>query len=169
MVGNFKRSAAVTALIASFSMAASPALAHDRAGGGWGGRYRQHDRIDGGDVLAGILIIGGIAAIASAASKASRQQRDYRDSQPRYREEPRRYGSADDRPEWRESTGIDGAVNRCIDEVNRGRARVGEVESVNRDGGGWRVAGSTTNNGAFSCTIDSDGRIRNVNVDGRAI
>ena len=168
MMGNFKRSAAAAALAASLTMAATPAMARDW-GGGWGGRYRHHDRIDGGDVLAGILIIGGIAAIASAASKASKQQRDYREPEPRYRDDAPRYGSEDNRPEWREGTGIDGAVNRCIDEVNRGRSRVGEVESVNRDAGGWRVSGSTTGNGNFSCSIDRDGRIRNVSVDGRAI
>lgn len=56
--------------------------AHHRHGGwgggygGWGG-YRHHhhgDGIDGGDVLAGILILGGIAAIATAASNNSRDR-----------------------------------------------------------------------------------------------
>lgn len=166
MMDKFKRSAALAALAASLSMAATPAMA--RGWGGWGGHYRHHDRVDGGDVLAGILIIGGIAAIASAASKASKQ-RDYREPEPRYRDEGQRYGNDEDRPEWREGTGIDSAINRCIDEVNHGRTRVGEVESVNRDAGGWRVAGTTTGNGTFSCTIDRDGRIRNVNVNGQAI
>ena len=182
MANKFKRSAAVLALAASASMVATPAMARGW-GGGWGGHARHHDRIDGGDVLAGTLIVGGLAAIASAASKAARQQGDYRQPQPRYREEapryreeaPRyreevpRYGEADDRPEWRDGTGIDGAVNRCIDELNRGRNRVGEVESVNRDGGGWRVAGTTTGDSSFSCVIDRDGRIRSVSVAGRAI
>ena len=36
--------------------------------GGWGGRHHHDDGIDGGDVFAGLLILGGIAAIASAAS-----------------------------------------------------------------------------------------------------
>lgn len=164
MTGKFKRTAAAVALAASFSMAATPVMAR-----GWGGHYRHHDRIDGGDVLAGILIIGGIAAIASAASKASKQQRDYREPMPRQRDDGARYGSDDDRPEWREGTGIDSAINRCIDEVNRGRTQVGEVDSVNRADGGWRITGTTTGNGNFSCTIDRDGRIRNVNVDGQAI
>lgn len=168
MTGRFKRAAAVAALAASLSMAATPAMARGW-GGGWGGHYRQHDRVDGGDILAGILIIGGIAAIASAANKASKQQRDYREPPPREREDLPRYGRTDDRPEWREGAGIDGAVNRCIDEVNRGRTRVGEVESVNRETGGWRIAGSTTGNGNFSCVIDREGRIHNVNVDGHAI
>jgi hypothetical protein len=167
MTGKFKRSAAALALAVSFSMAATPALAR----GGWGGHYHKRDRVDGGDILAGILIIGGIAAIASAASKAKKEReqmpRDYPDDS--YREDRNDYGRGDDRPEWREGSGIDMAVNRCIDEVNRGRERVGEVESVNRDANGWRVSGTTTGRGNFSCTIDRDGRIRNVNVDGQAI
>lgn len=166
MTGKFKRSAAALALAASLSMAATPAMAR-----GWGGGYRHHDRVDAGDVIAGILIIGGIAAIASAASKAKKQS----EPQPRqypsepYRDDRPSYGRDDDRPEWRDGGGIDNAVNRCIDEVNRGRERVGAVDSVNREANGWRIAGTTTGNGRFSCTIDRDGRIRNVNVDGRAL
>ena len=38
--------------------------------GGWG--HRHHDRVDTGDVLGGLLILGTIAAIASAASKDTR-------------------------------------------------------------------------------------------------
>lgn len=170
MTGKITRTAAALALAASFSMAATPAMARGW-GGGWGGHYRNHDRVDGGDILAGILIIGGIAAIASAASKANKQrssQDDYREPLPRDRQDAPRYGSDDDRPEWREGIGLDSAVNRCIDEVNRGKTRVGEVESVNRDAGGWRIAGTTTGDGNFSCVIDRDGRVRNVNVDGQA-
>lgn len=169
MTARYRRIASAAALAASLPLAATPAMARGWSGG-WGGHYRHSDRIDAGDVLAGILIIGGIAAVASAASKAAKQRsesRDYRD--PRPRDDAPRYGADDDRPEWREGAGIDNAVNRCIDEVNRGRTRVGEVESVNREASGWRIAGTTTANGAFSCTVDGDGRIRNVNVDGRAI
>jgi len=172
MTASFARIATAAALAASFSLAATPALARGW-GGGWGGSHRHHDRIDAGDVLAGILIIGGIAAVASAASKGENQrqeQQDYRDPRPRHRDDTMpRYGADDDRPEWREGAGIDTAVNRCIDEVNRGRSRVGGVESVNREANGWRVSGTTTANGTFSCTVDGEGRIRNVNVDGRAI
>ena len=171
MTGTFKRIAVALALTAAASTAATPAMAR-----GWGGQYRHHDRVDGGDILAGILIIGGIAAIASAASNAKKarpSQGDYREPLPRQREAAPGYGRDDNRPEWREGTGegggIDSAINRCIDEVNRGKTRVGEVDSVNRDASGWRVAGTTTGNGNFSCMIDRDGRIRNVNIDGQAI
>ena len=40
--------------------------------------HRDHDGISAGDVIAGALIIGGIAAVASAASNNNRYDRDYR-------------------------------------------------------------------------------------------
>ena len=57
-------------------------------------QYRQHDRdgVSVGDVIAGALIIGGIAAIASAANKNDRgyyRDDDYRDDRAGYGE---RYG-----------------------------------------------------------------------------
>ena len=55
---------------------------------GWSqyGRYHKRHRggIDGGDVLAGVLVLGGIAAIASAASN-SKNRDTYRDRDYRYR------------------------------------------------------------------------------------
>lgn len=48
--------------------------------------HRDRDGISAGDVIAGALIIGGIAAVASAASKNDRGYRygDYRDGDYRY-------------------------------------------------------------------------------------
>ena len=40
---------------------------------------RHHDGISAGDVIAGALIIGGIAAVASAASSRNRYDDRYRD------------------------------------------------------------------------------------------
>ena len=87
MNGNKSRLAAVLASVAALTMSASPALAQDWGwgGGNWG--HRHHDRVDAGDVIAGILIIGGIAAIASAASKNKRDRRDNNreyDNRPEY-------------------------------------------------------------------------------------
>lgn len=58
---------------------------------GWRLGRHHHDRVDAGDVLAGILIIGGIAAIASAASnnKQKRAEPEYR-----YPDAPARPGFA---------------------------------------------------------------------------
>lgn len=164
------RAAAVLASLAAFSMAAPPAMANHW---NWGGYHRHRDRVDAGDILAGILIIGGIAAVASAASNANKnkqRERDYRYPDEDYRQpEGNSGGYADDpRSEWREGTGIDGAINRCTDEISRGSTRVDEVDSVNRDGDGWRVEGRTEGGGNFSCSIDQDGRIRNVDIDASA-
>lgn len=178
MTRRFSRSAAVLASAAVLSMVATPAMARPRGwGGGWGGwgggwGHRHHDGIDGGDVLAGILIIGGIAAIASAASsnnKARRAEPEYRYPDPPVRQDQRGYAGNDDRPQWNEGTGINGAINRCIDEVSRGKTGVDTVDSVNRDGEGWRVQGKVTSGDDFTCSVDGDGRIRQVAIAGRAI
>lgn len=167
------RSGAVLASAAALSMAATPAMARDWGwgGGGWG--HRHHDRVDAGDIFAGILIIGGIAAIASAASKSSknsRQRAETRNSEDSgYRSEESNGGYARDaRPEWREGSGINSAVNRCMDEIDRGKTRVESVDSAARDGDGWRVQGRVDGNGTFTCAIDGEGRIREVSINGHA-
>ena len=171
MFSSYKRSAAVLASAAVLSMAATPALARDRGwGGGWGKHYGRHH----GD---------GVSA-GSAASK-SKKDREAQDGTNDYRypgrypgqqddavrDDSPRYGNsgADDRPEWREGTGINGAVDRCLEEVERGSNRVDGVDSVNREGEGWRVAGRTGNGQDFACTVGTDGRIRSASIDGRAI
>lgn len=127
---------------------------------GWR-RYRHRDRIDAGDVLAGVLIIGGIAAIANAASNSSRD-RDYRDD--RYRNDYR-HRSSDDRAYYRRGdsrytsgSGIDNAVNMCVGAIERD-VRVGSVDSVDRDASGWLVTGTIYNGDGFSCRIDGNGRV----------
>lgn len=167
------RFAAVLASAAAFSMAATPALARDWGWGGWGGHHRHRDGVDAGDIITGILIIGGIAAIASAASKKDRSREERRYPDDRRDDRSADYGQ-DNRPEWREngangaSSGIDSAVNSCIDEVARGSNRVEGVDTVNRDGDGWRVEGRTIKGGDFSCSVDGSGRVKSVSVDGKA-
>lgn len=178
------RSAIALAAAAALSMTASPAMAR-----GWHGHHR--DRVDAGDIFAGILIIGGIAAVASAASKSSRDRRareqGYPDARypdrrypdrrypnsryPDYRDRPGGYGSpGEDRSTGDRSWGsADNAIDRCVDEVERSDRDVDSVDTVNREGNGWRVEGQIRDGGDFSCTVDSDGRIRRVSVDGQAI
>lgn len=107
---------------------------------GWRGRNRG---IDGGDILAGALIIGGIAAIASAASNSSRNG----PNSTRYNDDVR------------------SASNQCgaAAAAQSGfGARVERIDNVLRDGNGWRVEGlvGSRNNGvdSFTCGI-SYGRI----------
>ena len=165
MTRKTSRLAAFVTSAAAFSLVATPALARPW---GWGG-YHHRDRVDAGDVITGILIIGGIAAIASAASNAKKQERyERRERDERYDREDRYeqdYGR-DDRPQWQQGTGINGAINRCLSEVGRGDGQNAQVDAVNRDGDGWRVQGRASG-GDFTCSIDGDGRIRNVEVNGR--
>ncbi|MEP2103305.1 MAG: hypothetical protein ABJP02_08600 [Parasphingorhabdus sp.] len=139
-------------------------------GYGYGRGYRRHrNRVDAGDVLAGVLIIGGIAAIASAASK-NKQDRRYEDRDYRYdrRSDNRRYDDrrSDRRSDNRSDRGtgsMDTAINVCSNAAERqagDKARVSEIQSVARDGAGWRVEGglSGTAQTTFLCGA-TDGRV----------
>ena len=123
--------------------------------------YRHRHGIDAGDVLAGVLIIGGIAVIASAANKDRDERyrdRDYRDRHNDYRE--RREDSRYDN-----SRGIDRAVSMCVDRIERD-VRVDSVDGVDRTGEGWRVTGTLYNGEGFTCRIGEDGRIDDVDYGG---
>lgn len=131
----------------------------------WRGRgYGRHHRgrgVDGGDILAGVLILGGIAAIASAASNAGNSRDDYPYEEP----------YPDYRPDYNDSrsymgNGIDNAVDMCVGEVERGNERVAAVDNAARTGDGWRISGQMDAGGNFSCWIDNNGRIRSVDLGG---
>ncbi len=116
------------------------------------GRYRHRHRTSVGDVLTGVLILGGIAAVASAASRNDRSRDDYRyrDFRP-YRGDSR----------YDDARGIDNAVRICVDEIERD-ARVESVDGVDRTGAGWQVSGVLFDGAGFTCRIGADGRIDNV-------
>ena len=166
------------AMAAALSMAVSPAAAADLPAAGAGNaaahsggvfdadavnadnhryyRYRRN-RVDAGDVLTGVLIVGGIAAIANAA-KNNNRNRDYRDRDYRYRD--RRGDSRYDG-----GRGLDNAVEMCVSRVERD-ARVESVDNVDRTGEGWRVEGSLYDGQRFNCTIGPDGRIEDIDMAG---
>ena len=131
-------------------------------GGGWGRghgwRHRHRDRTSAGDVLAGVLIIGTIAAVASAAARANERRSYPYPDRARY-------------PDWRgdyrarAGQGLDGAADLCVREIER-NARVREVTRVERDAGGWLVTGSMADGAGFTCAIGSDGRIADIDVGG---
>lgn len=182
------RFASAAALAASLSMAATPLSAAelpqlaghrsveapgvfdaDAVNADGYRRWHRRDRVDAGDVIGGILVLGTIAAVASAASKASRD-RDYRtrgypypnrdyDYQRDYRSRP--YNSRMD-----DSRGIDRAVDMCAREVER-NAQVETVDSVNRTGQGWAVTGQLRTGAPFTCLIGPDGRIEGVDFGAR--
>ena len=144
-----------------------------RWGCGWGGGWGRHrgwrrNRIDAGDVLIGAAIIGGIAAIASSNNRRQRErdvvivERDVRDAD--WRDDSRRYDDRriDDRrtstPRGSGASGLDNAVNQCLDRIERD-VRVDTVENVERTGAGWRVSGVLFNGSSFQCRIGNGGQI----------
>jgi len=171
------RFASALAVAAALSLTASPALAD-----GWGGHRHHRDNDDTGWIVGGILGIGLIAAIAaSSSSKAKRErearERDYdyrydgdnRDAggSHNYRDPGARYGNGrDDRPEYTGSSrNIDAAVNACAGEVERGNnVTVDTVDSVGREGGGWRVRGRVADGRDFSCSVDGALQVHEITV-----
>jgi hypothetical protein len=125
-----------TAALGAMALAgATPAMARDNDGNG----------ISAGDVIAGAVIIGGIAAIASAVSKGDRSNGyGYSDD---YRDRDRSgYGYRD---RWQSRGNPRGAVERCITAVERDARRAGyrfadvtQIRSVEDTRYGWRVRGN---------------------------
>lgn len=176
------RTAVSLAAAAMLMTTASPAMAR---------HYHRHRGVDAGDVIAGVLILGGIAAVASAAGQNNRDRQrtryparypdhrgdyrypnrdyrgDYRDRD--YRGEDYRYGDRDDRDGYRGTGMIDGAIETCVREVERGNREVDTVDAANREGDGWRIEGRMQGGSGFVCTIGADMRVRNATVDGRAV
>lgn len=202
MTNRFRTFAGGTALLAATSLAlpaqATPLSAPSAATSvhGWtvadetvhGHRYRGWDRRGhGGDILAGILILGGAVAVLKAAER-SRERRDrdgrdwdrdgrYPDSRypdAHYRDRPGYDGDYDDDAGYRDrgdlrdgaaGRGIDGAVEDCVAEVERSE-RVGSVDTADRTASGWKVAGDLAKGGRYTCSFGTDGRVRDVQIDG---
>ena len=121
-----------TAAAAAMAVSATPAMARDGHRGG----------PSAGEVIAGVAIIGAIAAIASSGNK----DRRYRDDD--YRGD--RYGNdryADSRFGNRyRQIGQRQAVNRCVRAAERGatnygRANVTDIRDIDRTRYGYRVKG----------------------------
>ena len=139
-------------------------------------RYRRGP--DAGDVLTGVLILGGIAAIANAAERNRYRDREYRrypDYDRRYRDYDRRYENRrnddrryDDRRydnSRSDVSGLDNAADRCVARIEQDR-RVESVDGVDRNANGWTVRGQIENGGGFTCRIDNNGRVSDVDYDG---
>ncbi len=156
-MAHWNRFAAASALAAAFSLAATPAMARG---------YHHHwhrwhrDRVDAGDVIAGAIILGGIAAIASAASKRDREDRV---SEPPPAPDDRQ-GYADGGAD--RDVGLDRAADMCADAVERRSVSVASVDSVTRDRAGWAVSGALETGADFSCRIGNDGQIQDVELGG---
>lgn len=122
--------AAIGSLLAASMLAtAVPAAAQYRD------RHRDHDGISAGEVIAGAVIIGGLAAVLSGNS---------RDRHGRYDGDYYRGGNWD--YDWRRYGGSRRAIEQCVSAVER-RGRGGDdidvrrITDVQRIRDGYRVQG----------------------------
>lgn len=150
-------------------------------GGGWGGGWRRRGP-SAGEVLAGVAIVGGIAAIAANANNNRRNRtrdvviierdrdfndpRDFDDRDLDRRNYDRREGSRPPRMGGagtpRSGTGgLEAAARQCASHVSRD-VRVESVDTVERTAQGWLVGGALFNGTQFECRIGNDGRIQGV-------
>ena len=105
------------------------------------------DRISTGEVIAGAVILGGLAAVI--ASSDDRNDRDYRYDRAGYDDDDYRRGGYDrgDRHGYgNRSGGGRAAVNQCVNAVERwasrySRSDVTEIQKIDRTRNGYRVTG----------------------------
>jgi len=177
------RFAGATALAAAFAMAATPAAAVDlsapsasayanaevlSADAGEANQYRRYRRhrdrgVDAGDVIAGVVVVGALAAlIGSANSRNSNRDRD------RYEERRERVHYDDRRDRAYDGRGIESAVDMCVDQVEYRDNRVDSVDRADRGTSGWTVSGSLDDGQRWTCFIDNSGAVRNIDYGGSA-
>lgn len=165
-----------TAAAAAMAVSASPAMANDR----------QNNGPSAGEVIAGVAIIGAIAAIASSGNKDRRYRNgNYRDGNYRGdRYDDRRYSNSRYRNNNRRINQRQ-AVNRCVraaenQATRRGRASVTDIRDIDRTRYGYRVKGRIlveqgraghhrrngyADKGKFTCYIEGN-RVSDVHFSG---
>ncbi len=175
-------SKALVGTVAAGAMAlasASPAMARDR----------NDDGIDAGDIIAGALIIGGIAAVAGSIGKDRGYNGTY--GGPYYGNDryDSRYGGYDYNRYGNSRAGVQQCVNAVQQDLARRGyrgARVTDVRDIDRKrdgyrvkgtvvvnerGGGWnrdynyRYGGRDYDQGRFNCDVRY-GRIADLNYSG---
>ena len=165
--------AAIGAATGAMLIGATPAMARDR----------DRDGIGAGEIIAGAVVLGGLAAILSSGDndRYDRYDRNSRyDSRGRY--DDARYGYGYDYNRYGDSRS---AVSQCVNSVERGSRRYGrtdvtEVTSIDRKREGYRVKGRVVVNdgyrgrwgrggsydkGKFTCEIRY-GRVQDIRFSG---
>lgn len=147
-------------------MSATPALARDR----------DRDGISAGEIIAGAVVIGGLAAILSSGDN------DRYDNRYRGGYDDPRYGYGYDHGRYGDSRS---AVSQCVSAVERGSRRYGrtdvtQVTGIDRKRDGYKVKGRVVvadgyggrwgrggsyDKGKFSCDIRY-GRVQDIKFSG---
>jgi hypothetical protein len=170
---NLTKAAIGAATAGAMLMSAAPAAARDRY---------DRDGISAGEIIAGAVVIGGLAAILSSGNN-DRYDRDGRyNDRYRGRYDDARYGYGYDYNRYGNSRS---AVSQCVNAVERGSRRYGrtdvtEVTSIDRKREGYRVKGRVIVNdgwrgrwgrggsydrGKFTCDIRY-GRVQDIRFSG---
>jgi len=164
---NLTKAAIGAATAGAMLMSAAPAAARDRY---------DRDGISAGEIIAGAVVIGGLAAILSSGDN------DRYDDRYRGRYNDARYGYGYDYNRYGNSRS---AVSQCVDSVERGSRRYGrtdvtEVTSIDRKRDGYRVKGrvlvrdgyggrwgrgGSYDKGKFTCDIRY-GRVQDIRFSG---
>lgn len=130
-----KASVATVAAGAMALASASPAFAQR-----YNDRYDDDDGISAGEIIAGAVILGGIAAIASSAGRDRYDRYDRYDD--RYRD---RYNYRDNYRRGSARQSVDRCIRAAEQDAGRytyGRANVMEIRDVDRKRNGYRVKGT---------------------------
>lgn len=164
---NLTKAAIGAATAGALLMSAAPAAARDRY---------DRDGISAGEIIAGAVVIGGLAAILSSGDN------DRYDDRYRGRYNDARYGYGYDYNRYGNSRS---AVSQCVNSVERGSRRYGrtdvtEVTSIDRKRDGYRVKGRVVvrdgyggrwgrggsyDKGKFTCDLRY-GRVQNIKFSG---
>ena len=151
---------------------ATPAMARDR----------DRDGIGAGEIIAGAVVLGGLAAILSSADNDRFDRNGRYDDRYRGRYDDARYGYGYDYNRYGNSRS---AVSQCVNSVERGSRRYGrtdvtEVTSIDRKRDGYRVKGrvivsdgyrgrwgrgGSYDKGKFTCDIRY-GRVQDIRYSG---
>lgn len=164
--------AAIGAVAIGAMISATPTMARD---------HRDRDGISAGEIIAGAVVIGGLAAILSADN--DRYDRgDRYDNRNRGRYDDARYGYGYDYNRYGNSRS---AVNQCVSAVERGSRRYGrtdvtQVTSIDRKRDGYKIKGRVVvrdgyggrwgrggsyDKGKFSCDVRY-GRVQDIRYSG---
>lgn len=173
--------AAIGAATAGALLSATPALARDR--------HNDRDGIGAGEIIAGAVILGGLAAILSSNDRYDdrRYGGRYDDRYDRrdYGNDRGQYDRGDYGYDYRRHGNARQAVNQCVRDVEQrsgrwGRTDVTEVRDIERTRSGYIVKGRVVvrdgynghwgrngyyDRGRFSCRV-SFGRVEDVRFSG---
>ena len=164
-----KNSAMGLAALGMIVSGATPAMAQSRY------YDRDRDGIGAGEIIAGAVVLGGLAAILTSNNDRDRyDDRYYGDRRYGDRYDDRYGNRYDDRNgyDWRRNGGSRQAVSQCVAAVERGRSRYGridvtEVRDIERRRDGYRVEGRVVAQDSYNGRWDRDDRYGRYGRDDR--